>query len=125
MLPLNDVNEERKEALYYSLLIIGGVIAFVLTLYGCLVSMMFDYRDPKELSLGLILILPFPFFLVSIRSLRWSATLLWIDFIALSAIRAFMLKLNPVDTLGILYFSPILILQLAILLASKRASSSL
>ncbi len=126
MLPqLNDVKEDRKEALYYSLLIIGGIGAFLLTAYGCLVAMMFDYRDPRDLSLGLSLILPFPLFLVSIRSLRWSALLLWIDFITLSVIRAFMLKVNPVDTFGLFYFCPVLAVQLAIYLSLRKSKTAI
>jgi hypothetical protein len=122
------MSERQGATLYYSLLIMGGALALILTGYGCLASMMFDYRSPKDISLGLCLILPFPCFLLSLRSLRWSAALLWILFAALWAVRAFTItpnpQFNPVDyPLGISYLALAGIVQIAIFLSPGRSKS--
>jgi hypothetical protein len=101
----------------------GGALSLVLTVYGCLVWMMLDYRIPGDLCLGLCLILPFPCFLIGLRSMRWSAALLWFVFVALWLTRTQIHpnpELNPLDRLGALYLCPAIAVQLAVFSAPKK-----
>jgi len=117
------LNESNSNWLAYSLWFTGGGISLFLALYGCIASMMFDYRKIEDLCLGLSLMLPFPCFLIGFRSKRWSATLLWFGFAALWLARANIHPnpaLNPVDSLGALYLCPAVAVQLAIFFTWKN-----
>jgi hypothetical protein len=121
--PKTHMNEVRNTKLYYALLSVGGVISFLITAWGCLASLGLDYRKPTELSLAMCFILPFPCFLLSMRSIRWSATSLWALFVGLWILRAFTIspnpQLNPVDTLGAAFLCPAVAVQLAALFKPK------
>jgi hypothetical protein len=62
--------------------------------------------------------------LVSVYSLRWSASLLWALFVALWLARAFLItpnpQINPLDTVGALYLFAALALQVACFFAPSR-----
>ena len=126
--PVTHMNEVRNTKLYYALLSVGGVISFLITAWGCLASLGLDYRKPAELSLAMCFILPFPCFLLSMRSIRWSATSLWALFVGLWILRAFTIspnpQLNPVDTLGAAFLCPAVAVQLAALFKPKYTASA-
>ena len=79
-------------------------------------------------SLAVCFILPFPCFLLSIRSVRWSAASLWALFVGLWILRAFTIspnpQLNPVDTLGAAFLCPAVAVQLAALFKPKDTASA-
>jgi hypothetical protein len=84
---------------------------------------MFDFSKLEEIALALCLTFPLPCFLISLRSKRWSAALLWLGFVALWWTRAHIRpnpEWNPVDTLGAIYLLPAATVQLAILFAPKK-----
>jgi hypothetical protein len=109
--------------LYYMLWIAGGIISLILTIYGCLASLMLA----GDLSLALCLVAPLPSFIVGlIVGLRWkrcSAALLWLGFVALWWNRTHIHpnpEWNPVDSLGSLYLLPAAVVQLAIFLRPRE-----
>ena len=81
---------------YYALLSVGGVSSFLITAWGCLASLMLDYRKPAELSLALCFNLPFPCFLLSIRSMTMVCC------IAMGAARRVMRSCEPSRSVRIL-----------------------
>jgi hypothetical protein len=104
----------------------GGAGALLLTLYGCFASIMLDLGKPLDFFLALSLVLPFPSFLVGLRSMRCSAALLWLTFALLWLVRANIRpnpELNPVDALGALYLLPTVLVQVAVFLAPKKEVS--
>jgi hypothetical protein len=99
----------------------GGAASMLLSLYGCFASMMFNFGKLEDFSLALALALPLPLFLISILSLRWSAALLFCDFVGLWIVRLNIRpnpEHNPFDSLGLLYLCPAIIT--ALLALSKR-----
>ena len=90
-------------------LVMSGGITLSLSTWGCFASIMLDYQILPDLLLILCFLLPFPFFLVSVYSLRWSASLLWALFLTLSLVRAFLLtpnpQMNPFDAFGVINLS--------------------
>jgi hypothetical protein len=128
MKPASDMNEVRNTKLYYALLSVGGGTSFLITAWGCLASLGLDYRKPAELSLAMCFILPFPCFLLSMRSIHWSVASLWALFVGLWILRAFTIspnpQLNPVDTLGAAYLLPAVAVQLATLFKPKYTAAA-
>lgn len=59
-----------------ALLVIGGLLALLVTLWGCVAGIMLDYRQTADVLLGLSFVLPLPLYFVALWSLRWSAGLL-------------------------------------------------
>jgi FtsH-binding integral membrane protein len=126
--PATHMNEVRNTKLHYALLSVGGVISFLITAWGCLASLGLDYQKPAELFLAMCFILPFPCFLLSMRSIRWSATSLWALFVGLWILRAFTIspnpQPNPVDTLGAAFFLSAVAVQLASVFKPKYTASA-
>jgi hypothetical protein len=126
--PVTRMDEARNTKFYYALLSVGGVSSFLITAWGCLASLILDYRKPAELSLAVCFILPFPCFLLSIRSVRWSAASLWALFVGLWILRAFTIspnpQLNPIDTLGAAYLCSAVAVQLAVLFKPRYTAST-
>ena len=112
--------------LHYSMLAVGGAISVVITAWGCISSLMLDYQKPTEMALMLCFVLPLPCFLLSFKSVSWSAVCLWILFGGQWALRALTLgsnsQLNPIDALGTLYFSVAISVQLALIFGSREKS---
>jgi len=88
----------------------SGIASFCLALFGLFACMMFDYRLLSDLSLGICMLLPFPLFLVSMKSVKLSAFLLVLLTTSLWAVQAFLggpsRSLNPFDGLSPYYFCP-------------------
>jgi hypothetical protein len=106
---------------------LAGGISLLFTLYGCLASIMFDYRITGDVLLGLCLRLPFPCFLTSFYSLWLSVALSWVLFITQWMVRSFTIKpgsglLNPLDFLGVIYFCSACILTLAAFYSMRARS---
>jgi hypothetical protein len=108
------------------LLSASGIVSFGLSLYGLFACMMFDYRLLPDLSLGICMLLPFPLFLVSMKSVKWSALLLVLLTCSLWAVQAFLggpnRSLNPFDGLSPYYFCPAA-LMLAVLFVNSDSRS--
>jgi hypothetical protein len=56
--PVTRMDEARNTKFYYALLSVGGVSSFSITAWGCLASLILDYRKPTELSLGRVAQVP-------------------------------------------------------------------
>jgi len=108
------------------LVVVSGLIAAALTLWGCFASIMINYLIPRELALCIVFILPLPCFMMSLWSWRTSVILLLMDFIVLGYLRAFMLtgnpQRNPFDSLGLAFLCPGLCMLVAYILAPKMRS---
>jgi hypothetical protein len=111
-----------------SLLVLAGLASFGLSAWGCVASLMLDYRT-TDVLLAPCLILPFPVFLSSIRSLRLTAFLLWVLFFGQWFVRQFVVQvitnkpnpvLNPLDQIGVMYFGIAIAVQIAYLLRSGK-----
>jgi hypothetical protein len=113
----------HSRTLSYSFWIAGGFISLFITMWGCFASIIFDLRKLGDLSLALCLVAPMPCFLIGFYSKRWSATLLWLVFVALWWNRAHIRpnpELNPLDGLGTMYVLPAVAVQVAIFCAPKK-----
>jgi len=69
------------------------------------------------------MILPFPLFLIGLRSLSWPAVILWAGWVGLRLARTNIRPnpaLNPLDQLGAHNLCPSVAVQLADLLARKK-----
>lgn len=104
-----------------TLLWVAGALSLCLSLYGLLACMMFDYRQLPDLSLGICMLLPFPLFLVTLKSVKWSALLLVLLTCSLWAVQAFLggptRSLNPFDGLSPYYFCPAALLLAVLVIA--------
>lgn len=102
----------------------GGATSFFLSAWGVVASRGCDWRKMPDLALVLCVILPFPFFALSLRSLKWSAYLLWALFVSEWMTRALLSRpypaISPLDALGVMYFCVALAVQFAHMLGLKE-----
>ena len=119
------MSEVVRRRVSQPLVVLSGLISAALTLWGGLVSMMFDYRVPADLSLGIAFVLPLFCFLVSLWWWGLSTALLLLDFGGLAYVRGVMLsnpQRNPFDSLGLLFLCPGILMLAAYLLAPMDRS---
>jgi hypothetical protein len=81
-----------------------GIASLGLSAWGSLAALGLDYRSIPEVLLALCFVMPLPFYLVGVCSLRWSVSLLWMLFVAQWAVRLTIKPnpaINPLDEMGL------------------------
>jgi hypothetical protein len=88
------------------LVVATGIASLCLSAWGSLASLGLDYRSMPEVLLALCFVMPLPFYLTGVYSLRWSVSLLWMLFLAQWAVRLTIKPnpaVNPLDEIGLFY----------------------
>lgn len=90
-----------------TLLVVAGVISLCLSAWGFLASMGLGFDFSVDGLLSLCFLLPFPTYLLSLYSLKWSALQFWALFVVQWMARALLIRpnpeINPLDEFGVIY----------------------
>ena len=90
------------------LLVAAGLISLCLSAWGFVASLGLGFDVSVDGLLSLCFLLPFPTYLLSLYSLKWSALQFWALFVAQWMARALLIRsnpdINPLDEIGVVYF---------------------
>jgi len=111
-----------RDAIARGLLILGGCVLLLESLFGILAILIYVYRTILDVTTALCLILPFPLYLVGLKSLRVAIWLLWIYFLAQWGNECLVSVppqlVNPFEPHGIPLFASIASVQIGYLILS-------